>query len=293
MKTMQLPQFKTADEVQISMLESLLQEGKPVNARRMKTVEIHPAGFVLTNPRARCTTNEARNWSFPLAIGEFAWHLAASDNVDFISYYARQWRSFSEDGKAIRASCYGRKIFAKDARGISPWDIIIRLLSEDPETRRAVLSLYNSLTDFSPLAKDVSCICTIQFMIRNNKLDAINHMRSNDAIWGLPYDMFLVTMFQELLAETLSVELGNYYHFANSMHLYERHFSLAEKVVKADYSAAQAMPKMTHPEQVSTFLTYEAAIREGRDIPYPVTDLADYWKEFVQALQTYRIRKAG
>ena len=288
---MQLPHFETADDVQRSILESLLQEGNVVNARRMKTVEIHPMGFVLTNPRARCITNEARKWSLPLAIGEFAWHLSASDDVEFIGYYAKQWRNFSEDGKVIRESCYGHKIFGTNEEGISQWSAIVALLSEDPDTRRAVLSLYSSATDFGPFSKDVSCVCTIQFMLRNNKLDAITHMRSNDAILGLSYDLFLVTMLQELLAETLSVELGYYYHFANSMHLYERHFSLAESIIKADYSATYAMPQMTDFAQIPVFLRCEAAIREHTEIPAHTDQLADYWKNFVGVLKAYQLKK--
>ncbi|RYE54311.1 MAG: hypothetical protein EOP48_12600, partial [Sphingobacteriales bacterium] len=253
---MQLPQFSSVDEVQLSLLDSLLNGGTLVSARQMKTLEIHPSGFVLTNPRARCLTNKARKWSLPLAIGEFTWHLSASNDVKFISYYAKQWEKFSDDGKVIKESCYGHKIFEKNNKGISQWSNVVNLLSEDRDTRRAVLSLYESTTDFGAFSKDVSCICTIQFLIRDNKLDAITHMRSNDVMWGLPYDLFLVTMLQEYLALTLSVPLGRYYHFANSMHLYERHFKLATEILGSDYVPYE-MPYMTDSEEMSIFLKYE------------------------------------
>jgi thymidylate synthase len=66
-------------------------------------------------------------------------------------------------------------------------------------------------------------------------------MRSNDAIWGLTNDLFSFTLFQEVMLLELkkrdpmfeNLELGTYYHTAGSLHLYERHFELAEKIIGA------------------------------------------------------------
>ena len=290
MNIMGLPLFNTVDEIQLSLLKSILNDGDVVSARRMKTLEIHPTGFVLVNPRARCVTNTARRWSLPLAIGEFAWHLSASTDVNFISYYAKQWKNFSEDGKVIKESCYGHKIFEENNQGVSQWGNIVNLLSEDPATRRAVLSLYDSATDFGPFSKDVSCICTIQFLIRDSKLDAITHMRSNDVMLGLPYDLFLVTMLQEYLSETLSVQLGSYYHLSNSMHLYERHFKVAKDILRADYIAYE-MPSMTHLEQIPSFLKTEEDIRKEEGTSVDTTGLAEYWKDLLSVLRAYHAKK--
>jgi thymidylate synthase len=292
MNSMHLPHFQTADEVQTELLDTLLNGGNPVEARRMKTREIHPAGFVLTNPRARCLSNTARKWSFPLAIGELAWHLSASDDVNFIGHYAKQWKNFSDDGKVIKESCYGHKIFGKSTTGYSQWDNVVRLLQHDPNSRRAVLSLYDVPAEFDPFAKDVSCICTIQFMIREDKLDAITQMRSNDVIWGLPYDLFLVTMLQELLAVTLGVVLGHYYHFANSMHLYERHFDLARAILNAPATPSSDMSAMTDIDQIPRFIAGEKTIRTAggtalHRLPATYAELAPYWKNLLDVLHRY------
>jgi len=47
-------------------------------------------------------------------------------------------------------------------------------------------------------------------LIRNKQLHMLTNMRSNDAFWGLPHNIFSFTMIQEILARTLSVELGTY-----------------------------------------------------------------------------------
>jgi thymidylate synthase len=292
MKTMQLPHFSSIDEVQVSLLKSLLEDGQVTVARQMKTLEISPMGFVLTNPRARCIINKARKWSFPLAIGELAWHLSGSHDVDFISYYGKEWRNFSENGKVIMESCYGHKIFARNDQGKSQWDNIVHLLQEDPATRRAVLSLYDGGFNLGPHSKDVACICTIQFLIRDGRLDAITHMRSNDVIWGLPYDLFLVTMLQEYLSQILSVDLGIYYHFANSMHLYERHFKLAENILNDNtFLGYYEMLPMSDIGHISHFLDIEKAIRESVNLFDIPTGIGEYWRELLIVLGSYHLRK--
>ena len=40
----------------------------------------------------------------------------------------------------------------------------------------------------------------------------LTYMRSNDAYWGLPHDVFAFTMLQEILARSLTLELGTYKH---------------------------------------------------------------------------------
>ena len=85
--------------------------------------------------------------------------------------------------------------------------------------------------------KDVPCTLTMHWFIRENKLHLIVNMRSNDIILGFTNDVFQFTMMQEAmmlrLRETYpDLELGNYYHNAGSMHIYDRHFEMAQSIIK-------------------------------------------------------------
>jgi thymidylate synthase len=52
-------------------------------------------------------------------------------------------------------------------------------------------------------------------------------MRSNDLLWGFPYDINGFCFIQEFLASVLGLELGTYTHIVGSLHLYtERENSL-------------------------------------------------------------------
>jgi thymidylate synthase len=47
-------------------------------------------------------------------------------------------------------------------------------------------------------------------------------MRSNDIWLGVPYDYFVFTSLQTKMAMELGVDVGEYTHFAGSLHLYKR-----------------------------------------------------------------------
>jgi hypothetical protein len=52
-------------------------------------------------------------------------------------------------------------------------------------------------------------------------------MRSNDAWYGLCYDLFQFAQVQLTVARCLGVPAGRYFHSAASLHLYERHWGAA------------------------------------------------------------------
>lgn len=289
-----IPSFNSINELQLYLFRQLRDSGEIVTARGNKTIEISPVSLRLNNVRNRCTTLKGRKWDLHFAIGEFSWHLSASNRLEAIEYYAKEWKNASHDGQSIYESCYGHKIFGNTNKETSQWQKIIDLLQQDPHSRRAVLTLHN-FNNTELHSKDVACTCSIQFLCRNNKLDAIVYMRSNDIVWGLPNDIFFFTMLQELLANELGVEVGTYTHMVGSLHLYERHFRLAESILQLNVEGFSTleMPKMTHISQIGLFLSYEEKIRNGE--LRSVNELAelrisDYWKHFLQILL---IRKLG
>jgi thymidylate synthase len=288
--------FNSVDEIQHWVLSSILQQGDEVNPRGMKTLELYPVTFTLLKPRSRCVTTAARRWNLPLAIGEFCWHVAGSNELDFIEYYAPRWREFAEDGATIRGSCYGHRVFST-TNEVSQWERLLQLLRTDCHSRRAILHLSepNDALDIS--SKDIACASTIQFLIRGGAVHAVVNMRSNDAIWGLPYDIFLFTMLQELLACELKLNLGTYTHSAASMHLYERHFELAAKLVATQEREGFEMPPMKAHHELRRFLELEAQIRSGislQDVTESLISLNNYWRDLLTVLDWFgRMKRYG
>jgi thymidylate synthase len=286
----QAPTFESLDEIQTWVLSSLLGYGSPITSRGMPTLELFPISFALTHPRRRCITSAERRWNLPLAVGEFCWHATGSNDLRFIEYYAPRWKEFT-DGIEIVGSCYGHHIFGLKDDQPSQWERLVRLLRAERHSRRAVLQLFEPQTGLDAETKDAPCTCSIQFMIRDDRLHAIVYMRSNDAIWGLPYDVFLFTMLQELLALELGTELGSYFHLVGSLHLYKRHFELAKRIISCESSFPYEMPPMREHRQLESFLALEGEIRAGMQLDGQVKALDPYWEHLLRVLQWYSLRK--
>jgi thymidylate synthase len=164
MELVQLLEFDCLDRAVLNLLRLIEERGEDASPRGMKTKELRNVSFSLADSKARLVFNEERRWSFPLAVGEFFWHLAGRNDSSSISHFAPRWADFSEDG-VVPSSCYGFKIFRSVDDKPSQWDTIVDLLRSDPHTRRAVINLYEE-EDLRLGATDVACTCTLQFLLR-------------------------------------------------------------------------------------------------------------------------------
>jgi thymidylate synthase len=121
--------------------------------------------------------------------------------------------------------------------------------------------------------------------VRAGKLEAITTMRSNDVILGLPYDIFLFTMLQEMMAVELELELGVYHHIVGSLHIYESDLDWSKEIVEANPTIVESMPRMLTVAGIDALLEGE---RQTRD---PSTTeashgLADgYWLALLDVLR--------
>lgn len=201
----------------------------------------------LTNPRRRLLSSPARDANYRFATGEFLWYFRGASDLESLAYYNPRMRQWSDDGLTLN-SAYGAILKPQ-------WMAMAAVLRADPDSRRAVATIYSG--DYlTRVTKDVPCTSTLQFFIRENRLHLHVTMRSNDVIWGLTNDLFSFTLLQEcflllMRSEYPTLELGHYYHTAGSMHLYERHFDMAEQIMdETRVAIAPVMGPINRPELV-------------------------------------------
>jgi thymidylate synthase len=258
---MSLITASSVNDLQRALCQKLLESGADESPRGLTTRELLGISFEIDNPRNRLTTLACRKWSPALAVAELAWHLRGDMNVEALAFYTPRWREFADVDGQVRGSCYGARIFAPMSNGRSQWDNVRDLLRQDRSSRRAVLN-FGLEEDVSEFTNDLSCTNTIQFIVRKNKLHAFVNMRSNDVVWGVPYDVFLFTCLQELMAVELDVDLGGYHHYASSMHVYERHYELAARIAQLGGSLdVGAMPRMVSADGVRAIAAEESLMR--------------------------------
>jgi thymidylate synthase len=277
----------TIDDLLRSAFRALLKKRSILTASRGSMTELTGVLLELTNPRARLSRTETKGRFFS-CLGELLWYLAGTDDLKFIQYYLSHYAKESDDGKTVFGA-YGPRLFSM--RGNDQIANVIKLLRERTTSRRAVIQLFDA-GDIATHHPGIPCTCTLQVMIRNDRLIMVTSMRSNDVFIGLPYDIFAFTMIQEILARTLGVDVGTYKHAVGSLHLYERDRKKAKQYVNEGWQETILMPAMPDTDPwpaLRTLLDIEARIRQD-DQPDD-QQLDEYWQDFVRLLQIFHHRK--
>jgi thymidylate synthase len=112
-------------------------------------------------------------------------------------------------------------------------NLIIQLLKDDPDTRKAVLSIYNSSRDsnFYDGTKRIPCSMYYDFLIRydsrgEKQLNICYHQRSSDFIGHFGDDVYLAWKLMEYVAEKVNVKPGYLFHTIDSLHAYKKDWPL-------------------------------------------------------------------
>ena len=207
---------KNADDLFDEILVNL--RGHESNVPGIK-YEIINANLVLTDPTRNTMCKCRRKMPMRYAIGELVWYNSRRRTWKSIEPFSKFWKNISDDGEHINSN-YGWCI--RDKYPFDQWEMVKELLKRDPNSRQAVIHIKEPRDLVKRPSKDVNCTISLQFLIRDDKLDMIVTMRSNDLWLGLPYDLFNFTCMQIQMAMELGVGIGTYYHNAASLHLYER-----------------------------------------------------------------------
>lgn len=273
------------DDVLIQLYERLPKSPLRNTGRRGDTLELLGVSLRIFQPRARLSRSESRGKPFS-ALGELLWYLAKSDKLEFIQPYVPKYRDEAVDG--IIPGAYGPRLFAM-REGIDQLQSVVNLLGgKSRGSRRAVVQLFNAEDIASD--EEIPCTTTLQFLLRGSQLHLSVTLRSNDAYWGLPHDVFCFTMLQEMMARRLSCEIGEYYQYVGSMHVYEPYLEKVEEYVTEGHQKAVVMPAMPAGNPfliVEHLLAVEDRIRHGEAVIASEVAPDSYWADIVRLLQVF------
>jgi thymidylate synthase len=272
------------DDLLRAAIEVVMERGVAVSPTKGPNRELRGVTLQLTNPRARLSRSESRGKVFS-ALGELLWYLSGSNATDHITHYISQYSQYDEDG--IIFGGYGPRLRG----GTDQLATVIDLLRARPSTRRAVIQLFNG-DDLVQHHEDVPCTCTLQFLSREEHLDLIVYMRSNDVFIGLPHDVFCFTMIQELVARSVGVDVGQYIHVVGSLHLYDDKAEDAQAFLAEGYHATKAMPPMPGVDpmpSVAEILAFEAQLRSGADPVSVALPSTQYWADLTRLLVIFKL----
>lgn len=182
-------------------------------------------GFYITNPLDNEITIDWRKWNKEYAEYEWQWYLSGNPNADEIAKRAKIWQMCQDENGCVNSN-YGYQW--NRGINISQLDYVVNELNSNPNSRRAVISIYDG-KESHLYSKDTPCTLAINFFIEEDKLEISVFMRSNDLVFGFCNDQYCFSNLQKMIADKLNISIGGYYHFATNMHIYQRHWDMNKK----------------------------------------------------------------
>ncbi len=206
----------------VDLVQHVLKHGKEAAPRGMKTREIEDAIIRIDDVRNALPLGVGRGTVPGIGAVEACQLLAGVSTPQLVIAVGPAFTNFAEDNGLFHGA-YGLR--TQDQYGP-----IIERLKADPDTRQAVVTIWNPELDLLPSKRDYPCTILHQFRIRDNKLNMSVYMRSNDVWLGAAYDFFQFTRVQLAIASVLGIEPGTYNHHVGSLHIYEQHYDAAENL---------------------------------------------------------------
>ncbi len=234
-----------ADDAWRELFQHFTVSSRVQESRDQQTRELLHVATTINDPRQRLVFSRPMNPAF--AVAEVIWILAGFDSVSFLAFWNPRLRRFSDDGVRMHGA-YGPRLgrnpnldgrLAGKLRSADSGNQLqdqLKMASEalahTPHSRQVVLQIWDWSRDMpNPIArsKDVPCNIVSHLMAREGKLHWLQIMRSNDFIWGFPYNIVQFSTIQEIVAGWLGLDVGPYIHVSDSLHVYERHWDVLNK----------------------------------------------------------------
>jgi len=276
-------------------------------AKAKNFYELRGYTFSIANPRQRLVSGEGRKASEQFCVANFLWMLFGRDDHEFIGHYNQKGAALAEvDGHYPGA--HGRRI------GNQLFRVIDELRAEH-SSRRAVLQVSREEDLFSH-SRDIPCVIAIQLFRRpvtllhtngtasnalhNEALDMVVHMRSQNAVFVMPYDIYAFTMFQEFIASALGIQVGTYHHQVGSLHFFEGEEGVVDTILNERPPQAEfmtTMPAFTSPSGPRQLIhALEVGEKQVRDLGPFSTDssfLPTYWINLLNKLWIPQTNSVG
>lgn len=167
---------------------------------------------------------------------ELEWYESKDLNIDKVSS-VKIWTQVCDENQNINSN-YGYLVYGKG--NFSQFSHVLHTLEKHKESRQAIIiytrpSIQLEHNDLG--GADFICTNFQQFFIRNNKLNCVTSMRSNDCWSGCfsdqPWFVYVVNdLFKKLKTTYTELELGKMIFIPNSFHCYENKFDKLKEMIE-------------------------------------------------------------
>lgn len=221
--------YNRISDIRKALIEKHKHQDYVTDKTGSQTIEIVGASFIADEPYIFGAVNDE------YVQREINWYLSQSLYVkDLGEPVPKIWTSVSSNLGKINSN-YGYLIYNED--NYNQAESVIAELINNRDSRRAVM-IYtrpSMHTDYNyDGMSDFICTNAVQYLIRNNRLDVVVQMRSNDVVYGYRNDYAwqkfvqnqVVESYNLLTANANPISHGNIIWQVGSLHVYSRHFNL-------------------------------------------------------------------
>ena len=213
-------------DVRKYFVDELINERFTIDKTGQKTIEMIGASFIADEESIFGVPNQE------YIQNEIDWYLSGSTNINDIYGDDRSppaaWQYSANKYGEINSN-YGFLVF--DDRFFRQYDNVVNELTENPDSRRACM-VYNRPSiwvEYRENGKnDFICTNSVTYYIRDNKLNCVVQMRSNDVMFGYRNDYAWQEHVLCELADDLRINDGEIYWQVQNLHVYERHFNMVK-----------------------------------------------------------------
>lgn len=173
-----------------------------------------------THPTERVLFNPDRDANPVFHLMEAIWMLTGDSRSEWITQFNSRFYQYAEDDGVIHGA-YGGRWRGGVCTGKDQVMEVINILKSNPESRQAVIQMWDATLDLGERKRDIPCNTHIYFDCRGGVLNMTVCCRSNDALWGA-YGANAVHMsfLQELIAAGVGIRVGVYRQMSNNFHAY-------------------------------------------------------------------------
>ena len=173
--------------------------------------------------------------------GVTIWDEWAADDGDLGPVYGAQWRSWPR----------------ADGGTIDQVAEVVRLLRDEPDSRRIVVSAWN-VADLPEMAL-MPCHALFQFHVSHpaggrGRLSCQLYQRSADVFLGVPFNIASYALLTHLLAQQCDLDVGDFIWTGGDCHIYDNHREQIETQLARD---PFPYPSLTLRRRPASIFEYE------------------------------------
>lgn len=219
------------DEIRQLFVYEYLDENFVIDKTGVKCLEVLGTSFIANEKTIFGKVNKE------YIEKELMWYMSQSLNVYDMIDPPAIWKQVADVDGLINSN-YGWCIFSENNNSQYKHARIALLSNKDTRRATMIYTRPSIQRDYNKCGmSDFICTNAVNYFIRDNKLNCVVQMRSNDIFAGYRndyawQDFVLEFLLDDLKAKYPKLEKGNIIWNAASLHMYEKQFGLIKKYIK-------------------------------------------------------------